>query len=186
MNSEIILQNAKEWFTETIVLNHIKNTKKCASASELKINPFTVGYLANFLEGEATATSIAKALIYPRVLGTSISTSFGQNLQSFITKALGAFGSTSPGIDIEFIDKIDGRKKYGQLKSGPQTINKDDIETIHNHYRSIRNLARTNRVPISDGDLIVGILYGEKQQLNAHYRGIGPENVKNPVSVLYE
>ena len=172
MNSEEILNSTKEWFTETIVLNHIRNTKKCSNPAELKINPFTVGYLANFLEGKATATSLAKALIYPRVLGTSISTSFGQNLQSFITRALGAFGSTTAGIDIEFIDKIDGRKKYGQLKAGPQTINKDDVITIHNHYRNVRNLARTNGVSIADGDLIIGILYGERNQLNAHYKNL--------------
>jgi hypothetical protein len=44
----------------------------------------------------------------------------------------GMMGSVVHGIDIEFIDAIDGRKKYCQLKSGPSTINKDDVVTIIN------------------------------------------------------
>lgn len=170
MSSDEILIKAKEWFSNVIAENHIKNTKKCADPKNLKINPFTVGYLANFLEGEATAESIAKAIIYPRVLGTSISTSFGQNLQSFITTALGAYGSLASGIDIEFIDATDGRKKYCQIKAGPQTINHDDVLTIHNHYKDARNLARTNGISLAETDLIMGILYGEPFQINAHYR----------------
>ncbi len=172
MSSEDILNSAKDWFSDIIVVNHITNTKKCSNPSALKINPFTVGYLANFLEGEATAQSIAKALIYPRVLGTSITTSFGQNLQSFITRVLGAYGSTTSGIDIEFIDAIDGRKKFCQLKAGPQTVNKDDVETIHNHFTSVRNLARTNSLQITDSDLIVSVMYGEISQLSSHYKAI--------------
>ena len=32
---------------------------------------------------------------------------------------------------------IDGEKKYCQLKSGPDTINKDDVETIAGHFKSV-------------------------------------------------
>lgn len=77
-------------------------------------------YLANFLTGNSSPKSIAKALIYPRILGTSITTSFGTNIQKFTNDVLDAFGSTTPGIDIEFIDRIDGHKKYCQMKSGTQ------------------------------------------------------------------
>jgi len=50
---------------------------KTKKASEFNINPFTATYLANFLTGDASPESIAKALIYPRILGTSINTTFG-------------------------------------------------------------------------------------------------------------
>jgi len=172
MSSSEILEKAEKWFEDVIAKNHISNTQKLKNANEFKVNPFLLSYLANFFEGQATPHSIAKALIYPRVMGTSINTSFGQNFQSFISTALKAYGSTTSGIDIEFTDTIDGRKKYCQVKAGPQTINKDDIITVSNHFKSIRNLARTNNLSISQDDLIVGVLYGEENQLSAHYKAI--------------
>lgn len=83
-----VLQNAQDWFKDTISVNHIKNTKKLENVSEFNINPFLAVYLANFLCGNSDPESIAKALIYPRVLGTSITTSFGQNMQSFTNNVL--------------------------------------------------------------------------------------------------
>ena len=100
---------------------------------------FLYKYLAKFLTGNDDAESIAKALIYPRILGSSITTSFGMQVQKQITTLFPGFGSTTSGIDIEFVDAIDGRKKYCQLKAGPNTINKDDIKTVVDHFKSIRN-----------------------------------------------
>lgn len=139
------------------------------------MNPFLLTYLSNFLEGNHDPKSIAKALIYPRVLGTSINTSFGTNIQKFTSTVLSSFGSTTPGIDIEFIDMIDNEKKYCQLKSGPDTINKDDVETIAGHFTSIINLARTNGEKIGFHNLVVGIIYGEQKDLNAHYKRISKQ-----------
>lgn len=167
-----ILVSAKQWFKEKIARNHIKNTEKLTDPREFNINPFLVVYLANYLGGDSSPRNLAKALIIPRVLGTSITTSFGQNLQSFLDILEESFGSTTSGIDIEFIDQIDGRKKYCQLKAGPNTINKDDVETIAGHLRSVRNLGRTNNVKIDHDDLIVGVLYGEEKDLSSHYRRI--------------
>ncbi len=165
-----ILQSAKEWFKESVATNHNRNTKKLADPKSFKINPFLVNYLANFLTGDDSPESIAKALIYPRMLGTSITTTFGSAIQRFTSDVLGAFGSMISGIDVEFVDQIDGRKKYCQLKSGPNTINKDDVETIAGHFTSAKNLARTNNLQIGYDDLIVGVIYGLPDQLNGHYR----------------
>ena len=107
---EDILKGAKKWFRDTIGSNHINNTVKLVDPKELNINPFLTPYLANFLTGSTDAESIAKALIYPRILGYSITTSFGQNMQTFTTLALGAYGSATTGIDIEFTDKFDEKK----------------------------------------------------------------------------
>ena len=177
-----ILEASKKWFKETIALNHIKNTKKLTNPDEFNINPFLVSYLANFLTGNNDPISIAKALIYPRVLATSITTSFGQNAQKFTSDVLGSLGSAIPGIDIEFIDQVDESKKYCQLKAGPNTINKDDVETIHNHFKGIKNLARTNNLKLTFDDLIVGVLYGEKSKLSTHYKNI-EKNHNYPVHV---
>jgi len=172
INKAEILDKAKKWFSETIAKNHIKNTEKLKNPSEFIINPFLTVYLANFLTGNSKPESIAQALLLPRVLGTSITTSFGTNIQTFTSNVLDAFGSVVSGIDIEFIDQIDGSKKYCQLKAGPNTINKDDVETIANHFNGVRNLARTNKLKIGLDDMIVGVIYGQESQLSSHYKRI--------------
>lgn len=165
-----ILTKAKDFFRETIAKQHIKNTKKLKKLSKFKVNPFLELYLANFLEGNSDPRSIAKALIYPRVLGTSITTSFGSNFQKFTRVVLSGFASVIQGLDIEFIDQIDGSRKYCQIKSGPNTINSDDVDTIIGHFNGVRNLARTNGLNIGLNDLIVGVLYGTPQDLSQHYK----------------
>lgn len=172
INKEEILEKAKLWFNETIASNHIKNTKKLTDPEEFIINPFLAVYLANFLTGDSSPESIAKILVYPRALGTSITTSFGTHIQNFTNSVLDGFGSTTSGIDIEFIDQIDGHKKYCQLKSGPNTINKDDVETIAGHFRGTINLGRQNNMRIALDDLIVGVIYGAPNQLSSHYKRI--------------
>ena len=168
-----IIENAKDFFRDEIVQNHINGACDRASRlSEYNINPFLYKYLANFLTGNDNPESIAKALVLPRILGTSINTSFGMKIQSLISSLFEGLGSTTQGIDIEFIDAIDNKKKYCQLKAGPNTINKDDITTIINHFDGVRNLARTNKLYSGLNDLIVGVVYGEANDLSSHYRKI--------------
>ncbi|MBL4851571.1 MAG: restriction endonuclease [Gammaproteobacteria bacterium] len=172
---DIILKKAQKWFKNSIAENHIKNTKKLKDASEFDINPFLAVYLANFLTGEAKPEGIAKALVYPRALGTSITTSFGTNIQKFTNEVLSSFGSTTSGIDIEFIDQINKNKIYCQLKSGPNTINKDDVETIAGHFKNVIHLGRTNNLRITHDDMVVGIIYGDTASLSGHYKRIASD-----------
>lgn len=165
-----IIEKVKVWFRTVIIPNHLKNTQKLSKPSAFDINPFLVPYIAAYLTGELTPESVAKALLYPRVLGSSITTSFGQNMQTFISSVLDSYGSMVQGIDLEFIDAIDGRRKYCQAKLGPNTINKDDVETIHNHFRSARNLGKTNNLPVQQHDFVIAILYGEVGQESNHYK----------------
>lgn len=169
-----ILKKAHDFFKTSIADSHASNTQKLTKLKEFNVNPFTVHYLASFAFGDETPKSLAKALIYPRVLGTSIATTFGNNVQTFCHEVLKGYASTTAGMDIEFTDAIDGRKKYCQLKAGPQTINKDDVETINRHFASLKNLARTNHLddfnPMTD--CCVGILYGDHSQISANYKRI--------------
>jgi len=170
---KLILENAKNFFKNEIVTSHIEGAcKRAGKLSEYNVNPFLYKYLANFLTGNDKPESIAKALVYPRILGSAITTSFGMQVQKQITTLFPGFGSTTSGIDIEFIDALDGKKKYCQLKAGPNTINKDDITTVINHFKGIKNLARTNNLSIGLDDLIVGVIYGEEKQLSSHYKKI--------------
>ncbi len=169
-----IIESGKEYFRTILIPNHLNNLNRL-KLNSFNVNPFTINYLAAFLCGNTKPEALAKALVYPRILGTSINTSFGQNIQIFISKLAELTGSASgiPGIDIEFIDAIDGRKKYCQCKAGPQTINKDDIATILGHFKELIGKARLDRLPIQLDDLIVGVLYGEHEDLSANYRTIG-------------
>lgn len=170
---EQILLNAKNFFRDQIVQSHIDGA--CSRASRLSqynVNPFLFKYLANFLTGNDDPESIARALVLPRILGSSITTSFGMKIQSLISSLFQGLGSTTQGIDIEFIDEIDGRKKYCQLKAGPNTINHDDVTTIINHFNGVRNLARTNNLNVGINDMIVGVVYGEVSELSSHYKRI--------------
>lgn len=180
-----VLEKAKIWWKESIVVNHIAATEKLIDPDEFNINPFAVVHLANFLTGNSEPESIAKALLYPRVLGTSFVTIFGSGVQKFTNDVLPAFGSLVTGLDIEFISGIDGRKKYCQLKSGPNTINKDDVATIAGHFTDIRNLSRQNHLAIPVEDLIVGVVYGEKDELSTHYKNI-TKNHYHPVLIGQE
>ncbi|WP_373517251.1 PmeII family type II restriction endonuclease [Pricia sp.] len=169
-----IIENAKMFFRTEIVQSHIDGACDRASRlSEYNVNPFLFKYLANFLTGNDSPESIARALVLPRILGSSITTSFGMKIQSLISSLFQGLGSTTHGIDIEFIDEVDGRKKYCQLKAGPNTINHDDVTTIVNHFQGVINLARTNNLNVGINDLIVGVVYGEESELSSHYCRIG-------------
>lgn len=166
-----IIESGKKYFRTVIIPKHVENLKGL-KLDDFNINPFLINYLASFLCGNTEPESLAKALIYPRVLGTSINTSFGQNIQIFISQLSEVTGGASgiDGIDIEFIDAIDGRKKYCQCKAGPQTINKDDVATIMGHFRKLIGKARLDRLPIQMDDMIVGVLYGE--EVSSNYKTI--------------
>lgn len=168
-----ILEKAKTWWRDCLAASHKQNTLKLKSVKEFSPNPFLWSYLAYYLEGKCDAESIAKALVYPRVLGTSINTSFGMGIQQLVTTMFaGISGSTTPGIDIEYIDKIDGRKKYCQLKAGPNVINRDDVTTIKGHFRSAINLARQNHLHTSQDDYVFGLIYGEHEQKNSFIKEV--------------
>lgn len=172
-----VLEKAKIFFRERIAYSHKVNTQRLTDLRKFSINPFTQKYLAQFAFGNSTPESMAKALIYPRVLGTSIATTFGNQLQFFCNDVLKSYASTTSGIDIEFIDALDGRKKYCQTKAGPTTINDDDVVTICNHFTAIKNLARTNRLTDFNPmfDCIIGVFYGTPDKLSGCYKDIAKE-----------
>lgn len=168
-----ILEKAKGWWRDELATSHAKNTLKLTRIEEFSINPFTWAYLSYFLEGKLDEKTLAKVLIYPRILGTSINTTFGNKTQSFITTVFdGVLGSTTSGIDLEFADKLDGRKKYAQLKAGPNVINADDVEPIKEKFRGAKRLARTNNLSLNDDDFMLCLIYGEPWQMSTHIRKI--------------
>jgi hypothetical protein len=127
MTEDQLVKEIVDYFKEKVFDNHVKaSLSQNAKLKSYKINPITVKYLSQVLEGDYTPLGVAKALFYPRVLGTSINTSFGTRIQNMFVELGIASGSMIQGMDIEFIDQIDKRKKWCQLKAGPNTINHDD------------------------------------------------------------
>ena len=170
-----IIKEIVEYFKVYIFENHI--TASINTHSKLKsynINPIVVKYLSKVLENNYTPVGVAKALFYPRVLGTSINTSFGTRIQNMFVDLKIAEGSLIKGMDIEFIDKIDNRRKWCQLKSGPNTINSEDVKPLIKKFTDTINLARTNKAfkNINNTDFLVGVLYGEADELSMHYKVI--------------
>ena len=174
-NQDELIKDIVEYFKVYIFENHI--TASINTHSKLKsynINPIVVKYLSKILENEYTAIGVAKALFYPRVLGTSINTSFGTRIQNMFVDLKIAEGSLIKGMDIEFMDKIDKRRKWCQLKSGPNTINSEDVKPLIKKFTDTINLARTNKAfkNINNTDFIVGVLYGEIDELSMYYKVI--------------
>ena len=174
LEKQEILRKFKVWFKDGLIKSHKANTLKLTSLDEFNINPFLLHYLSNFLEGNSNSKSLAKVLIYPRVLGTSVTTSFGTQMQTFLTKVLDAYGSTTQGIDIEFAS-VDGSRKYCQLKSGPNALNRADVKTIKGHFDGVRRLARTNNMTVGINDMVLCILYGEPHEKNSFIKELEEE-----------
>lgn len=178
-----LIDEITEYFNTYIFQNHINTAvKNNAVLKNYKINPILVKYLSVVLENNYSPRGVAKALFYPRVLGTSINTSFGTRIQDMFIDLNIAEGSLIKGMDIEFIDQVDNRKKWCQLKSGPNTINSEDVKPLIKKFTDTINLARTNKAlrNINNNDFIVGVLYGEEEDLSMHYRLI---NNSHPVMI---
>jgi hypothetical protein len=175
MTKKVLTEKIVEYFKENIFDNHINASLKVHSKlKSYNINPIVVKYLSKVLEGNYSAEGVAKALFYPRVLGTSINTSFGTRIQNMFVELEIAKGSKIKGMDIEFFDKIDKREKWCQLKSGPNTINSEDVQPLIKKFTTTIQLARTNKAlkGISNNDFVVGVLYGEASELSMHYKEI--------------
>ena len=89
-----IIESGKDYFRSSIIPNHIRNLQKLR-LKDFDVNPFLINYLSAFLCGDTTPRSMAKALVYPRILGTSVNTSFGQNIQIFISQLAQIAGCAS-------------------------------------------------------------------------------------------
>lgn len=178
-----LLREIVEYFNTYIFENHINAALRVHSKlKSYNINPIVVKYLSKVLENNYSPEGVAKALYYPRVLGTSINTSFGTRIQNMFVELEIAEGSLIKGMDIEFIDKIDKRKKWCQLKSGPNTINSEDVKPLIKKFTNTIQLARTNKAlkNINNTDFIVGVLYGDNTELSMHYKEI---NKTHPVII---
>lgn len=176
MTAEILATNIQEYLRENLYVAHQRNSfEKNSRLKSYKINPLTVRYLSKTLVDGFTPEGVAKALYFPRVLGTSLVTTFGTTIQNMFIELGIAEPSLLDGMDIQFIDTVDGQLKYCQLKAGPNTLNSDDVSPMKSKFDRIRNRARTNGQLINNNDMIVGVIYGNREVLSQHYLRIDKE-----------
>ncbi len=171
MDEAQLIASMRDYFEQEIVQKHQQNLlDKHSKLSNYQINPILVKYLSQLVENGITDEGIAKALFYPRALGTSITGSFGSKFQKMLVDLNLVSGSLIAGMDIEYVDRIDNRRKYCQLKSGPNTINSKDVNPMLREFDTVANLARANSFQnFNNNDLVLGIMYGDRNQLSAHY-----------------
>ncbi len=175
MTQAELLEKIICYIKKKIFDSHKLNTLgKNSSLKSYNINPIVSKYLSKILANDFSAMGIAKALYYPRVLGTSINTTFGTQIQNMFVDLGMATGSLIKGVDIEYTCQITQKKKWCQLKSGPNTINSEDVNPLIKKFDTILNLARTNRAlsQLSNNDLNICILYGTHDEISQHYRKI--------------
>ena len=178
-----ILETIDKCVQEKFLKKHVANIKKLKKLKEFKYNPFLYKYLAKLACGDDSYVSIARALIYPRVLATSVNTIFGNSMQFICTEILNILGtgegSTSSGIDIEFYDQLEKKRRiFCQLKSGPSCINNDDVAPISKKFENLINLAKANHRTIHHSDCVVGVVYGTKEHLNAAFKKLDTSSMQ--------
>ncbi len=89
-----LIKSIVDYFEKNIFEKHIDSALRVHSKlKSYSINPIVVKYLSKVLDDKYSAEGVAKALYYPRVLGTSINTSFGTQIQKMFVELGIASGS---------------------------------------------------------------------------------------------
>jgi hypothetical protein len=161
----------KEFFKVEFADKILSAMREGHNLDSFNVNPFIISALPIGIFGEASSENIAKILLFPRVLGTSVTTKFGDKMQKLCIEYLGANASSTPGMDIEFIDKTTKKQIMMQLKAGPNTLNSGDVQPIIEKFQSAFRLLRQNRakkMPIFS----IGIIYGTISEISGHYKKI--------------
>ena len=167
---QAIIESGKQYFRSIIIPNHLKNLDKL-HLSSFDLNPFFINYVTTLIEEDSQFIGLAKALVYPYIFDRVIDESGGQEVQSLVSQLqeVTCGVSSFEGIDFEFVDAIDGCRKYCQFKAGVKTIVREDIAAILCHFKP---LISQPSLDLQFEDLVVGVLYGDKVDLSAYYKSI--------------
>lgn len=179
-------EKLKAYFKAEFAEQILEKLKSGHPLSSFNVNPLVLISLSSGVYGTLTPLNMAKALLYPRVFGTSVSTNFGDKMQKMCVQILGARASGTSGMDIEFEDQVEDQNVIMQLKAGPNTINSGDVKQILMEMNSAYRLLRQNR----SNDMptfAMGITYGAIEDISGHYKKIRSSPVgsqtENPIYI---
>lgn len=167
---QAIFDCGKEYFRRTIIPNH-KSKFESLGLNDFKIDFSIIKFLtASHCKTTETQDLLAKALIYPKVIETSINTCFEQNSQSFMSQLLQVIGEPSEinGIDFEYVDTIDGRRKYCLCKSIIDA-EKDLDEILCDCKKAMLAIDDKDWKNAID-DIVVVVPFGKKEELSEAYK----------------
>lgn len=167
------MNKAKECFDQ-ILRRREEKLEKLSKLKNHALNPLLDTHKAVYLFGDDSEESLAKALIYPSIIGTGLNTSFGSAIQTdFLTSFDNVDASATKGLDIEFEHAIKKERIYCQLKASVNTINYDDVDPIINKFTKAIRLIRDNGgADIPQSRFIVGIFSGRYEDRNGNYKKI--------------
>lgn len=157
-----------KYIKESFVTRAKKKLRDGCSLDNFIVHPFQLIMNAGGFLGATSSENLAKSLLLPHLMGTSLTTNFGDKMQKMCIAHLGAKASGINGMDIEFKDKLTGKETVAQLKAGPNTINAGDVNPIITDMISARRLLRqnrTNEMPV----FAMCITYGTEPDLSGHY-----------------
>jgi len=165
------LRRAKAFFEKKLIPASLDKIKECKDPKVFnKTNPFMKLLQAKLMFGDTSQRSLAAALVNLRI-GDSLATIYGEKIQDLCVRVLGAKGFGN-GFDIKFVDAIDGRTKYCQLKSGPVTLSPSAPQAITEKFFDFIKSNRKNKASIPLTDCVVGVTFGEPSMLSSHYKKI--------------
>lgn len=163
MNEQELLDQFRTYLDTRIFQPHLTSLiGEFSNLSDYNVNLFLTPYLSKILGNDITPENLAKALYYPRVLGTSITTTFGSHIKKILVdlQLAEAYPQSRSNIII-FRDRVDGNQKVCFLKAGPNTINADDVRPIQQKLENIENFNIENKT--------IGIISGTYDRVSRSY-----------------
>lgn len=169
IQKKAIIESGKQYFRSTIIPNHLKKLQKL-QLKDINVNPFLISYLAAFLCHDTDPVSLAKALVYPRILETCLSSSLGLYTQNFLYSLEENIGRVSSidGIDFEFVDTLDGRNKFCIFDSKIDSV-EELTEILEKSKKAILEIDKEHWYDLMD-DVIICVPFGNERELSAEMR----------------
>lgn len=159
---QIILENSKELFRKSILPVNLN------FFNHLKLKDFDVDPLM-FLAVGLSPKSMAKALVYPKVLELCVSSGIGSDDFLWQISRVSQRISINEHQFLEFVDAIDGRKKYAWCTFS-RMLSRHDMNRLLCCFKDILKERSQNDPAFLIDDLVVGVLFGDPIKLSAEFR----------------
>lgn len=156
---QAIINSGKDYFRKIIIPNHIKGLKSLR-LKDFKINPFMVNYLA----GKISFEDFAKALLYPVMFDTLVSSGPLSAFNQFVARLSELTDGFSDinGIDFEFTDAIDGKRKYCQCRPSLVALTDDETAEVLGNFKKAYEQSQAEGVDMQINDLVMAFPYGDE------------------------
>ena len=149
---------------------HVKNLKSL-SPNDLVLNHFSASYAAGTIGGvPLTANSLARALVIPRALGSSLSTIVSRQLRFFCGELPGVEVVGKHANQVNYTDRVDDTNRIGIFAGGPSNLNSPGRKTLEGKLTRLHaQIGRSAPAPV------VCVTHGEISNLNSSFKKLDPK-----------